>query len=184
MNLDKIIKSRKSVRNFTNKKPNWRDIIECIDVARYAPTAGNNYVLKFIIVQDKKKINDIAKASKQSFISQANCVVIAFSNPSRIINLYEEKGEIFFRQQAGAAIQNFLLKIEEKGLATCWVGYFDEEKIKKDLKIPEKMKLEAVFPIGYESEKTKLKNRIDLDRILHFNTYGTKKMKSQKFIET
>ena len=46
MDLDKTIKARRSVRKFKSSKPNWRDILECIDAMRYAPMAGNNFSLK------------------------------------------------------------------------------------------------------------------------------------------
>ena len=177
MDVDSAIKSRKSVRSFKDKKPNWRDIIDCIDKVRFSPSAGKNFTLKIILVNDMAKIQKIANAAEQSFIAQAHYVVVFFSDPSRLTTLYEKRGEIYSRQQAGAAIENFLLSIEDKGLATCWVGHFDEDMIKKELKIPDKMEIEAVFPIGYEFGKTPKKNRIKLDNILNFNTNGTKKMK-------
>ena len=55
MELNKAIKKRRSVRKFKDKKPNWRDILECIDSVRYAPMAGNNFTLKFILVDDKDR---------------------------------------------------------------------------------------------------------------------------------
>jgi nitroreductase len=184
MELDKAIKNRHSVRKFTNKKPNWRTIIECIDSARFAPMAGNNYTLKFILVDDEEKIRKIAKASQQRHVGEVKYIVVACSNSSRPVNAYGEKGEVFCRQQAGAAIQNFLLKIEESGLATCWVGYFVEEQIKKLLKIPDEATIEAIFPIGYEFDKKKKgKAKIDLDRILYFNSYGNSKMKEPKLVD-
>lgn len=181
MDLDKVIQSRKSTRKFSKKKPNWRNILECIDSARYAPMAGNNYSLKFILVDDEEKINEIAKASQQQFISQAKYVLVVCTDSSRTANAYGKRGEIFCRQQAGAAIQNFLLKIEEYGLATCWIGYFVEEQIKRILKIPANINVEALFPIGYEYQKARTRRiKIDLDRILYFNSYKNKKMKSPK----
>jgi len=184
MELNKTIENRHSVRKFSNKKPNWRTIIECIDSARFAPMAGNNYILKFIVVDDEEKIEKIAEAAQQSFINQAKFVVVVCSNPSRTTNEYGKNGEVWTRQQAGAAIQNFLLKIEESGLATCWVGYFVEEHIKKILKIPEELNVEALFPIGYEFQKAKTrKAKIDLDRILYFNSYGNSKMKNPKLTD-
>jgi nitroreductase len=60
MDLSKAIRSRKSVKKFSTKKPDWRDIIECVDAARYAPMAGNNYSLKFIIIDDKETIEKIS----------------------------------------------------------------------------------------------------------------------------
>ena len=129
-----------------------------------------------------QKIQKISEASQQPFISQAKYIVVVCSNISRPANAYE-KGEIFSRQQAGAAIQNFLLKIQESGLSTCWIGYFVEDQIKKELKIPADVQIEAVFPIGYEYEKKKPKRKIELDRILYFNSYGNKKMKNPKKLE-
>jgi nitroreductase len=181
MELDKAIKERRSVRKYKDKKPDWRKILESIDMARYAAMAGNSYTLKFILVDDSEKISKIAEAAQQDFIKKAKYVVVACSNPSRPVNEYGEAGHIWVRQQAGAAIQNFLLKLIEEGLSTCWVGYFYEDKIKKELKIPEGVQVEAVFPIGYEFEKPKTRKlKIELDRILYFNKYGDVKMKHPK----
>jgi len=184
MELDKVIQGRHSVRRFTNRKPGWRKIIECIDSARYAPMAGNNYTLKFILVDDEEKIQKIAEACQQNHVGQVKFIVVACSTLLRPMNLYGKEGEVWTRQQAGAAIQNFLLKIEESGLATCWVGYFVEEQIKRILKIPDKVNVEAVFPIGYEYDKAKTKRaRIELDRILYFDTYKNSKMKKPRDVE-
>ena len=184
MDLDRAIKNRHSVRKFKDKKPNWRDIIECIDAVRYAPMSGNNFTLKFILVDDKEKIQKITDAAQQPFISQAKYVVVVCSDISRAVNAYEKRGGIFCRQQAGAAIQNFLLKIQEAGLSTCWVGYFVEEQIKRELKIPDNIQVEALFPIGYEFQKQKTrKTKIDIDRILYFNKYKNKKMKNPKKLD-
>lgn len=184
MELNRAIQSRKSVRKFKDKKPDWRDIIECIDAARYAPMAGNNFTLKFILVDDLQKIQKIADAAQQPFVSQAKYVIVICSDSTRPKNIYEKRGEVFVRQQAGAAIQNFLLKTQETGLSTCWVGYFVEEQIKRELKIPEGVQVEAIFPIGYEFDKQKTRRaKIDIDRILYFNEYKNKKMKKPKKLD-
>ncbi len=186
MELDDAIKERSSVRKFSTKKPDWRDVIECIDACRYAPMAGNNFTLKFIVIDDKEKIQKIAEACQQDFVSQVHYIVVACSQPSRTLNAYGKRGETFVRQQAGSAIQNFLLKITEKNLATCWVGYFVEEQIKRILKIPENVQVEAVFPIGYKSQELKGKAKrakIDLDNILYFNVYKNKKMRVPRKID-
>ena len=185
MDLDKAIHSRRSVKKFKNKKPDWRDIIEAIDSARYAPMAGNNYSLKFILVDDKEKIIKIADSAQQDFIKKVDFLVVVCSKPSRTINSYGEKGKIYFRQQAGAAIENFLLSIQDRGLATCWIGHFVEDEIKRVLEIPEDVHVEAFFPIGYEFSKPKTKRvPIDLDKVLYFNKYKNRKMKPVKRFNT
>ncbi len=179
MELDKAITSRKSVKKFSKKKPDWRKIIEAIDMARYAPMAGNFFSLKFILVSDKEKIQKLSEASQQEFVADAQYVVVVCSALSRTLNAYEERSESYLKQQAGAGIQNFLLKLEDLKLSTCWIGHFVDEQVKKILKIPKEINVEAFFPIGYESEitKTKQKRKIELDRILYFEEYGKSRMR-------
>ena len=181
MDLDKVIKSRRSIKKFSSKKPDWRDIIDCLDSLQYAPMAGNNFTLKAILVDDSKKIEEISEACQQDFIKKAQYVVVICSNPLRTLNAYGKEGEIYLRQQAGAAIENFLLKITEAGLATCWIGFFVEEQIKSILKIPEKINIEAVFPVGYETQKPATKKiKSGMDRIMRFNNYEEKRMNPLK----
>jgi len=183
MQLDKVIKERKSVRKFLDKKPDWRKIIEAIDVARYSPLAGNISTLKFILLDDKEKIQKIAECCQQDFISQCHYVVVVCSKSSLLENEFSEKARDYNKQQVGAAIENFLLKIVDLGLDTCWVGAFSEDMIKRELEIPENVEVEAVFPIGYEMGKCKKCRKIDLDNILYFNKYKNKKMKPPKKIQ-
>ena len=181
MNFDKLIRTRKSTKKFKSTKPDWRDIIEAVDAARFAPMAGGIYTLKFIVIEDEEKIKKITAACQQDFVAQAKYLVVVCSNPSLTKNAYGSKGEVYCRQQAGSGIQNFWLKLVEKKLSTCWVGYFVGSMIKETLKIPENINIEAVFPIGYEYEKPiEKKAKINIDSILYFETYGNKKMKPEK----
>jgi nitroreductase len=176
MDLDKTIKERRSIRKFKSSSPDWRDIIECIDTMRYAPMAGNNFSIKTILVDEEEKIQELAEAAQQPFVGQAKYIVVVCTTSTRTETSYGEKGTNYLKQQAGAAIQNFLLKITEKKLATCWVGYFSEKEVKRILDIPEEIHVEALFPIGYALQKPELKRKLELDAFLYFNTYGNKKM--------
>ena len=181
MELNKAIQSRTSAKKFKSKKPDWRTILECINAMSYAPMAGNNFTLKVILVDDEEKIKRLSKMAQQDFISQAKYVVVVCSNTSRTINSYGERGKIYCRQQAGAAIQNFLLKIQESGLSTCWIGHFVDEQVKRELNIPDEINIEALFPIGYELEKKRTRKiKIDLNKFLYFNKYKNKKMNKIK----
>lgn len=178
MELQKVIRGRHSVRKYNTTKPDWRDVIEVIDSARFAPMAGNNYTLKFILVSDPEKIEKLSEMCQQQFIKQTHHVLIVCSSPSRLINEFGQAGKIYARQQAGAGIQNILLSLTEKGLSTCWIGFFVERQIKRLLKIPNEVDVEALLPIGYEFQKpTTKKAKIDLDSALYFDEYKNKQMK-------
>lgn len=180
MKLDKAIQSRKSTRKFLEKKPDWRKIIKAIDAGRYAPMAGGNYTLKFILVDDHEKIGKIGASTQQNFVSTAHYLIVVCSDPKRTVNLYGEKGKRYVKQQSGAAIQNILLKLTEQGLGSCWVGHFGEAQIKRILGIPKGVNVECVIPVGHPLKENGIKSRIDMDNVLYFNKYKNKKMKEPK----
>ena len=177
MELDKAINLRSSVRKFKSKMPDWRDIIEAVDYARKAPLAGNIPSVQFILVDKPEIIAKLAEASQQDFVADAHFAVVVCSDRKNVVRSYDERGEIYSRQQAGAAIENFLLKITESGLSTCWVGDFVDEQVKYILRIPENIDVEGIFPIGYPFLKTAQKRKPSLDRCLYFNKYGNNRMK-------
>jgi nitroreductase len=181
--LDKIIKSRRSIKDYKLKKPDWRVILECIDSVRYSPMAGNNFSLRFILVDNPELIQKIAEISEQEFIKKAQYIVVVCSDSKKTKILYEDRAEKYIKQQAGAAIQNFLLKITESGLSTNWVGHFYEDKLKRILKVPEEIEVEALFPIGYSNEKPKKRETIDFDRIMFFNKYGNRHMNPENKLD-
>ncbi len=176
--IDKLIKERHSVTRFSTKKADWRDIIKALDSARLTPLAGNIQVLKFLVVTEEEKIKKIAEACQQDFIKNVSYVVVFCSDHSQLERNFKEKAKVYVRQQTGAAIQNFLLKITELGLATCWIGSFVEDDIRSLLHIPTEVEIEALFPVGYEMPpKGKQKFKKELDTMLYFDLWKNRFMR-------
>jgi nitroreductase len=185
MQFRTLIEKRKSIRKFLlTKEANWRFILRAIDCARFIPLAGNHYNLKFIVVQEKELISNISQACQQTFINDANYVVVCVSDDSALEKLYGERARRYSAQQAGAAIQNFLLAITDLGLATTWIGYFYEDMIKSLLQIPENLNVEAIFPIGIEAKNNtqRTKSKIGLDNIVYFDKWGNRYMYPESII--
>lgn len=180
MDFDRVVKERFSCRLYSGKKPDWRDIILAIDAANSGPLAGNIPTLKFILISDKSKIAKIADACQQDFVASVDYLVVVCSNEKMIEKAYGDAAEKYMRQQAGAAIENFLLKITEMGLASCWVGAFAESMVKTLLKIPDDISVEAILPVGYARAMGRQRRKPDLDTLLYFNEWKNKYMKPWK----
>ena len=177
MELDNAINERHSARTFKSNKPDYAQILEAIESSLKAPLAGNIPTLKFLLVTEKQKISEIAQAATQDFIALSHYVVVVCTNSANCVRSYGDRGELYSLQQAGAAIQNFLLKITELGLSTCWVGAFSDRTVKRILKIPDNIRVEAVFPIGYEMGKEKQRIKPSLDTSIYFNNWGNEFLK-------
>lgn len=182
MDLDKVIKERHCVRNFkTTKKPSYKDVIMAIDAATKAPMAGNIYATKYILVQDKEKIKALTIAAQQDFIEQVDFLIVVCTDKKDLTRNYYERGSIYARQQAGAAIEHLFLKLTDLGLSTCWIGAFADDTVKRILKIPDNIDVEAMLPVGYSLEKGKQETKPDLDRVLFFDEWKNKFMRP-KFV--
>lgn len=176
MEFDDVLKNRRSVREYSKKEVDFFEIASICESAVQAPMAGNIYSVRSIIVSDKQKKIKIAEACHdQEFIIDASHIIIVCSDPSQLNRSYEEKGKIFARQQAGAAIENMLLKATNFGLATCWIGAFNENELKRILAVPDNIQIEAVIPVGYQKgAKTITKKKPELKSTIFFEKWGQK----------
>ncbi len=176
MEFDSVIKKRHSVRSFTNKKVSWKIALDAIEAANQCPFAGNNNNLKFLIIENKETIKKISELAEQPWISKSNLLVVVCSDDRNLENLYGERGRVYSRQQAGAAIQTILLKLASLDLSSCWVGSYTDTTFKKILNIPPHIQIEAIIPIGYEDKSHPEKPRKKhLENVLYWEKWGDKK---------
>lgn len=181
MDFDKVLKGRKSIRSFCGKAVSFKDVVEICEAVRFSPIAGNVPTIKLVLISDKKKIGELTEAAlRQECIAKACHVIAVCSDTDNIVRSYGERGKIFARQQAGAAIENMLLKVTDLGLASCWVGAFDEEMVKRALEIPKHVQVEALLPIGCAKGKIPAKTKPELKSFLSFERYGVKTTKPEQ----
>lgn len=168
MDVDKAIKERHSVRKYKDTKVRDSDITKILNAGRLAPAAGNVHTIRFILVKDIETKKKLAKASySQHFIAEAPYVIVICSDIKRIKHAYGPRGLVYSRQQAGAAIENMLLKATSLKLTSCWTGAFNNANIKKILKIPAEIQLEALLPIGYSDSRKVERKKYELDKIVY-----------------
>jgi nitroreductase len=69
------------------------------------------------------------------------------------------------------AMSFMVLEAYEQGIGTCWLGHFDEEKVKKLLGIPKKIRVVAMTPLGYADEEPAARPRKSFDEVVCFDQY-------------
>ncbi|MCD6155549.1 MAG: nitroreductase family protein, partial [Candidatus Atribacteria bacterium] len=58
-----------------------------------------------------------------------------------------------------------------KGLGTCWIGDFDEEKVKEICEIPPEVRVVAITPLGYPVKVPQPTQRKSLERTVSEEVY-------------
>ncbi len=148
-----VIKKRKSVRSFdSTREVSDNDIEKMIKAANCAPSAGGIYPTEFMVIKDKERKIELAKAALgQMFIAEAPVVMVVVADLEKSASRYGERGRnLYAIQDAAAATENLLLAAAALGLGTCWVGAFDEREVAKILNLRSRVRPLAIIPIGYE----------------------------------
>lgn len=164
MDTFEAIEKRASVRRFADEPVSKQQILKVLDAARRAPSGHNAQPWQFIVVTDKRLIEELSVI--QNCIAQAPAVIgiILDAGKSR-----------FWLEDGAAAIENISLAATALGLGTCWIeGNLlpREEEVKQILDIPEHLRLLALLPLGVPSGSPKQARKKDLGQIVHWNRYG------------
>lgn len=171
MEFDNIVARRSSVRDFKNRRVGWRDVLDAIDAALQGPYAGNYNNLRFLIVEDKNTIKDIAGYCDQIWIASSPLLIVVCSDDTHLENMYGERGRVYSRQQAGAAIMTIIFKLVDLGVSSCWVGAYSDELVKTKLKIPQHIQIEAIIATGYALSKGEKKHKKELENALYWEEW-------------
>ncbi len=174
MDVFQAVRTRRSIRSFTSEMVSEEDVMKLIDAARWAPSAGNNQPWEFIIVREPRIKRDLSVAAlDQMFLEEAPVLIVVCANQLRSMQRYGSRGTaLYCLQDTAAATQNIHLAACALGLASCWVGAFDEEKVKEALCIPSGVRPVAIIPVGRPAEKPKTTSRRSTAEIVHKEVFG------------
>ncbi|MBI5391458.1 nitroreductase family protein [Candidatus Woesearchaeota archaeon] len=174
MQLDHCIHERRSIHKFTKEDISWEHMAEIIDAGRYAPAAGNVRNMRCIIVRNKEFKKLVQEACpEQHWIEKAPVLVVVCSDMDQLKTLYGVRGDALYAiQNVAAAAQNMLLKAHALGIGSCWIGDFDEKKLKTFFQIENGVRPQMILAFGYSNEKPDQPALEPLENLLFFEHYG------------
>ena len=156
MEFFSLIQHRRSVRSYKNQPIEEEKLRKILEAANSAPSAGNLQAYHAYVFKDRSKREALARAAKgQLFIEEAPVCLVFCTDPSRSEAKYGERGrELYSLQDATIAGSFAMLAATDLGLATVWVGDFDEEAVQRVIgdKIGRPV---AMFSLGYAAEEPK-----------------------------
>ncbi len=173
MDTEECILTRRSVRKFKKISVDWEKIGKILEAGRAAPSSGNVQNWYFIVVDDENKRKAIADACFQQYwLANAPIHIVVCSKPADAERYYGMRGErLYSIQNCAAAAENMLLMAHDQGLGACWIGAFDEDKIKETLGIIKEVRPQMVIPIGYADEEPLVPSKYKLDKIVYLNQW-------------
>ncbi len=141
---------RRSIRRFTPDPVGPEILGALLEAARWAPSGLNNQPWRFVTVEKREKLDELAGFTKYNKILISSTAAIAvFIDTEKI---YHREKDI---QSIGAAIQNILLAAHGMGVGSCWLGEILNRgpEVGKALGAKENHELMAVIALGFPFEE-------------------------------
>ena len=160
MEFQKLLRERHSIRAYQKREIEEEKLKQILEAARSAPSAGNLQAYKICVVKNKQVREKIAEAANQEFLATAPVILVFLQDPSQSSQKYGQRGEnLYSIQDATISCAYAQLAAANLGLASVWVGAFDEEEVAKIIGVPSNLRPIAILPIGYPAEKPTAKTR-------------------------
>lgn len=184
MDTLETIRTRRSVRKFSDRPVEPEKLQSVLEAAQQAPSWANMQCWRFVVVQDpavKAKISELSfveaffapKGYKsnpaQQALSDAPVVIVACAEPLDSGDLH---GQHYYMTDVGIATENLMLAAHALGLGSVFVGVFDEDQLGDLLEIPPGIRIVGLFPLGYPQHVPKNgPPRKSLDEIVFYGTW-------------
>lgn len=168
MDVMQAIRQRRSIRKYADRPVPPEVLDEIMHAARLAPSARNLQEWKFVVVRDQALRHQLGESSGYPFIAWAPVIIAGVSlAPDRVMSCEVPA----YAVDLAIAMTNITLAAVEKGLGTCWIGGFSQQKVRDVLRVPDDCKVVELMPLGYPAEEPNSRPRKSLDEVLCFDTW-------------
>jgi nitroreductase len=165
MSIIDFILSRRSIRHYEKKDIPEEVLNQILKAGQQAPSAVNKQPIRFVIVTDNQIKKDFCGSLLNRFIKDAPAVIVGCADSTSLLT---GKWAIV---DATIAMQNMVIAAWSLAVGSCWIGAFNEEKVKELLKIPDKWKVVALITLGYPAEQPKQKKKKTFEELFSFNSF-------------
>ena len=190
-----LLKKRKSVRNFSDKKIS-KDIIGYIlEAGRLSPSGGNEQPWKFGVITEKDLIEEFSKiAYSQKWIKNAYMLIVLCTKiaddqkegrdiqksrfpelENDIKNMNKELYSKLNQEEHQTKIPgtHMVLAALENGIGSTWISYFKVDEVAELLELPANYIPGEIIAFGYPENKTKTTSKKDIEEIVFYNKFNS-----------
>lgn len=158
------IKSRRSVRSFTEDVIPEEAVQQIVEAAVYAPSAMNRQSWHFTVVHNREKIQKLAAAIGQ-ITGREN---YDFYKPDMLILVAADRSNQNGQLDTGCAMENIMLAAHSLGIGSVWINQARENCDKEPLRsvltefgMPENHVIWGIAALGYPAAVPEAKPRAE-----------------------
>ena len=165
MNCVEKIYTRRSIRKYKDESVPEDVVNSILEAGRLSPSAVNRQPWHFVVVRDQKIKEAIYHERYSRFIKEADFTVVGLYLPSEALT---EKLSLI---DVTIALQSMVTAAWLQNIGSCWIGGFNEEKLKKTLNLPEEAKIVCLVSLGVPDEQPAQRPKKAMSEIIHYDTW-------------
>jgi len=163
MDVKDAIATRLSIRRYAKSSITPAHLETLLRALQLAPSANNGQNWEFVFVGDQAlKSQLVGACSNQSFIAGCTYFIAGIADP----------GQKWHMVDITIALTNLTLQATEMGYGTCWIGAFDENKVKEILRVPDEKKIVICMTFGTPEGRHVPRGRKDFAKFVFSDRYG------------
>lgn len=113
------IKTRRSIRSFSDKPISQEDLAAIVEAGQFAPTAMNRQEFQFTVVTNKQKLSQLAQAIREEIGADAG---YCFYGPNALIMLSCDPKNHNGMLDCACALENIFLAAHALGIGSVWIN--------------------------------------------------------------
>jgi len=165
MNCVEEILNRRSVRKFKHEPVSKEAINNILEAGRLAPSATNRQPWHFVIARNQQEKEAFSFSDFNKFVNDADFIILGLYKKSEVII------EKLSLMDITIALQNMVITATVQGIGSCWMGAFDEKRLRNTLNLPDDCITVGAIAFGIPNEQPKQPPKKQSNEIMHFNKW-------------
>lgn len=129
---------------------------EIVEISRLYPSGGNLQPVRFAVISESALCDAIFADLKWAMYLPDYTIAEDERPTAYVVLIRDENVRKKCDYDIGAASTMVMLAAVEKGLASCPIGNFSPEKLRRMLKLPENLHPELVLALGYPAQESRV----------------------------
>ena len=151
MEFKEVVKNRYSCKKFSNKQVEQEKLTAILEAGRLAPTAKNLQEQRIYVLQSEDSLAKIDSVTPCRY-GAPTVLVVAFDK--NLVFTYPGDKRDSGVEDATIVATHLILAAADEGVDSCWINYFDPDKLAQVLGLPENEEVLMILDLGYAAEGT------------------------------
>jgi nitroreductase len=173
MEMLDLMKSRYSVRDYTDKAVADDTLFAILEAAKWAPSACNIQPCSIIILRDNATKEKLRPAYNRDWFIGAPIILSVCVDKKSAWS--RSDGQSYAMVDAAILMDQIILAATALGLGTCWIGAFKVLEARNALKLPDHIDPVVFTPLGYAAKESTNRKRKEIEEITSWEYFGGKK---------